>query len=73
MASPRTLFKLAALLNAVSVPGHIILGLTNIHPAINAIPSTPQHKVGKRGAQNAWNYVNSGLLIAGISVPLHLG
>ncbi|KAJ9649421.1 hypothetical protein H2199_000196 [Coniosporium tulheliwenetii] len=70
MATPQTLFKIAAIINAIFVPGHIVFGLTDVHPAINSIPPTPQHRVGKRGAQNCYNYVNASLLVAGVFCPL---
>ncbi|EON64726.1 hypothetical protein W97_03959 [Coniosporium apollinis CBS 100218] len=66
MATPQTLFKTAAILNAIFVPAHIVFGLTDVHPAINSIPSTPQHRIGQRGAQNCYNYVNASLLVAAL-------
>lgn len=65
MATAQTLFKIAALLNAVFVPAHVVFGLTDVHPAINTIPNTRQHRVGKRAAQNCYNYVNASLAVAG--------
>ncbi len=69
MATAQTLFKMAAILNAIFVPAHVLFGLTDVHPAINTIPNTRQHRVGKRGAQNCYNYVNASMAVAGMLSP----
>lgn len=65
--SSALLFKTAAVISAICIPGHMAMGFKAVHPAINSIPTTAsQHrKVGQRGAQNAWNYFNASLLISG--------
>jgi len=64
--SAANLFKAAALLNAISIPGHTMMGYDHVHPAIGSIPSGSQTAIGKRGAQSAWNYVNASLLVAAL-------
>jgi hypothetical protein len=62
MAS-KTLFRISATVNAVCVVGHLVMGFQAVYPAIRTI-STPQHRVGQRAAQNAWNFMAGSVLIA---------
>lgn len=64
--TPATLYKIAAALNLISIPGHIKFGLDLAHPAIATTSTSPEHKIGKRGAQTVWNYVNASLLVAAL-------
>lgn len=62
----QNLFRVSALINAISIPGHIQMGFELVHPAISTISSSPKHAIGQRGAQTAWNCINTSLLVAGI-------
>ena len=44
-------------------------GFDHVYPAVNTIPPSEDHVVGKRGAQDAWNYMNWSLAIAGAFPP----
>ena len=50
----------------VSIPGHIKFGLDLAHPAIATTSTSPEHKIGKRGAQTVWNYANASFLVAAL-------
>jgi hypothetical protein len=50
----------------ISVPGHIKFGYDLAHPAIATTSNSPQHKLGKRGAQTVWNYANASFLVAAL-------
>jgi hypothetical protein len=72
--TPTLLYKTAVFFNAVSIPGHILLGLKTVHPTLNTI-QTPspagnsktaaRNLAGKRSAQACFNYINGSLFIAG--------
>ena len=75
------LYKTATFLNAISIPGHIALGLETVHPVLNTIVTAPKsgdatnkassrNLSGKRSAQACFNYINGSLLIAGKSIRL---
>jgi len=67
------LFNTAAFRNAISVPGHIALGLQTVHPVLNTLP-TPSRKAvaSKASLQACFNYVNGALLVAGRFAPCHM-
>jgi hypothetical protein len=68
MASAELLYKTSAFINAISVPGHILLGLQKVHPVLNTIPETeksPNQLAGKKSAQACFNYINGALAVAG--------
>jgi hypothetical protein len=80
--SASLLYKTATFLNAISIPGHIALGLETVHPVLNIIVTASKSdgtagKVsrrnlgGKRSAQACFNCINGSLLIAGKSIRLH--
>ncbi|KAJ9641332.1 hypothetical protein H2199_005302 [Coniosporium tulheliwenetii] len=69
MASSQTLFKVAAILNSLSIVGHSWFGFESGHATISTIPDTPQHKAGKRAAHICFNYVNNSLAVAGALYP----
>lgn len=60
------LFKAAAVLNAISVPGHIKYGIEHVNPAIDALAANPSLKIGEQSAVVAWDYMNGTILIAGM-------
>ncbi|KAH7050205.1 hypothetical protein B0J12DRAFT_573711 [Macrophomina phaseolina] len=66
MVTTQLLFKTAAVLTAVFIPGHIAVGFKTVHPALSSINTATRadRKVGQRGAQNAWNYLNASLLVS---------
>jgi len=67
MPVPSTLWKTAAILYAIAIPGHIAGGLKLIHPLLNKIPvAKKEDRIGQRSAQNCYNYVNVSLAIAGL-------
>lgn len=68
--SSALLFKTAAVLCAICIPGHTAMGFKTVHPALNSIPTVgrQERKIAQRGAQNAWNYFNASLLITGMKV-----
>jgi hypothetical protein len=51
-----TLFKLAALLNAISVPGHLVMGLQKVYPALELVKG-PRYAGAKAGTRNSWDNV----------------
>lgn len=78
--NPALLYKTAVFINAISIPGHVALGLQLVHPGLNAIASSKTagadesgKKVAvKRSAQACFNYINGSLLIAGTHSPTAL-
>lgn len=67
----QNLFRISALLNAISIPGHTGMGFDLVYPAIAQIPSLPKNMIGKCGAQVCWNQINASLLVKG-KTPLYL-
>lgn len=59
------LFKLAALLNAISIPGHMLMGLQKVYPALTLLKDR-KHAGALAGARNSWDNVNVLLLISAI-------
>lgn len=64
-----TLFKIAAFLNAISVPGHLLMGLQKIYPGL-ALLKEKRHAAALAGARNSWDNVHVLLLVNGESNPL---
>jgi len=72
--SPSALYKTATFLNAICIPGHILLGLNIVHPTLNTIVTSSKddkkvparNLAGKRSAQACFNYINGSLLIAAL-------
>lgn len=62
----QNLFRASALLNVVSIPGHVKMGFDLVLPAIATISSPLNSVIAQRGAQNCWNYVNASLLVAAL-------
>jgi hypothetical protein len=65
------LFKLAALLNAISIPGHMLMGLQKVYPALTLLKDR-KHAGALAGARNSWDNVNILLLISGTFLLLFL-
>jgi hypothetical protein len=64
--TPQLLYKIAAGLFAISVPGHALMGVQIVHSALNTIaPTTNDRRVAQAGAKNSWDWVNAGLAIEG--------
>ena len=59
-----TLFKLAAFLNAISVPGHLVMGLQKVYPALELVKGS-RHEGAKAGTRNSWDNVHVLLIING--------
>jgi hypothetical protein len=67
------LYKTSLFLNAISIPGHVLLGLQLVHPTLNTIQTSESENKklakrnlgGKSSAQACWNYVNGSLFVAG--------
>jgi hypothetical protein len=69
--NPSLLFKTAAFINAITIPGHVLFGLDTVHPALNKMDTTSKKgKVAKASATACFNYINGALLMAG-TLPLH--
>jgi hypothetical protein len=60
-----TLFKLAAFLNAISVPGHLIMGLQKVYPALNLLKER-KNAGALAGARNSWDNVHVLLVVNGM-------
>ncbi|KIV96773.1 hypothetical protein B0A52_01066 [Exophiala mesophila] len=60
------LFKAAAVLNALSIPGHMKYGFDYIYPSVALVPGGPKHAFGKQGAVDGWDYMNGSLAIAAL-------
>jgi hypothetical protein len=69
--TPAQLFKTAAFLSAISVPGHVIFGLDTVHPTLSSIKiGNRKSKAGHASATASYNYVNGALAILGmLSLP----
>lgn len=63
--SPSALFYTASVLHAISVPGHVLMGIESVYHPINTIKPTKELAVGKTGARNAWDLVTGLLAILG--------
>jgi hypothetical protein len=62
--TPALLYKTAAFISAISVPGHILFGLDTVHPTLGSIKITRRKdKVGHASATASYNYVNGALAI----------
>ncbi|KAF2673781.1 hypothetical protein BT63DRAFT_421911 [Microthyrium microscopicum] len=65
--TPAVLFKTAAFLNAITIPGHLVFGLDTVHPGLNTMETkTRKGKVAKASAQACFNYINGALLTAAL-------
>ncbi|GAQ44564.1 hypothetical protein AtubIFM56815_004769 [Aspergillus tubingensis] len=62
---PTTLYYAAAVINAISIPGHISFGINEVDPAIAKIPEDRKHALGKATVTTAWDMVNA-LLAASV-------
>ncbi|ETN41416.1 uncharacterized protein HMPREF1541_03351 [Cyphellophora europaea CBS 101466] len=61
------LFKTAALLNAISVPGHIIYGWKHLDPVLHStLTHTSEHRVADACANVGWDHMTVGILTAAI-------
>ncbi|KAL2217312.1 hypothetical protein M432DRAFT_669704 [Thermoascus aurantiacus ATCC 26904] len=56
---PSTLYYASAAINAISIPGHIMFGIKHVDKAVDSIPPSPEHALGKATATTAWDMVNS--------------
>ncbi|KAJ9619486.1 hypothetical protein H2203_008264 [Taxawa tesnikishii (nom. ined.)] len=65
MASSRIMFKIAAILNALSVAGHMEHSFRVVHKAISTI-SSPHNPGARRAAEVCVDYVNGSLVIAAL-------
>lgn len=67
MAITELLYKTAAVLNAISIPGHTAMGFKTVHPTLDSIDTTASQdrKVGQTGAATAWDFFNASLLVSG--------
>jgi hypothetical protein len=67
MAIPSSLlYQISAVINAVSVPGHTLMGLQSVYPALDTIAvNSTERKKAVAGARNGWDYVHAGLAVAG--------
>jgi hypothetical protein len=64
--TPSLLFKTAAVLNALTIPGHFLFGRTTVYPGLNTInTSNRQGLVTKASALACFNYLHGSLLVAG--------
>ncbi|KAJ6049054.1 uncharacterized protein N7446_011737, partial [Penicillium canescens] len=59
------LFKAAAFLNLVAIPGHMKYGFDHVYPAFRSI-ATPKHELGGRGGLISWDYINAVFLISAL-------
>jgi len=57
--SPSLLYKTSAAISALTIPGHILLGLQHVHPPLSGLKPLP-----RRSAQASFNYINASLLIS---------
>lgn len=66
MAITELLYKTAAVLNAISIPGHTAMGFKTVHPTLDSIDTTASQdrKVGQTGAATAWDFFNASLLVS---------
>lgn len=62
---PSTLYYASAAINAISIPGHIMFGIKHVDKAVDSIPPSPEHALGKATATTAWDMVNSMLAALG--------
>jgi len=60
------MYKIAALLNAISIAGHTKYGYDYFYFVLDTIPDRADYSIGKYGAQYAWNYVNVTLAMAAL-------
>ncbi|KKA23377.1 hypothetical protein T310_2631 [Rasamsonia emersonii CBS 393.64] len=60
-----TLFKIAALINAISIPFHEKYGHDHIHSALATIAETPDLLIGKYGAWYTWHYIDAMFAVVG--------
>jgi hypothetical protein len=69
--TPAQLFKTAAFLSAISVPGHVLFGVDTVHPTLSSIKiGNRKSKAGHASATASYNYVNGALAILGMcSLP----
>jgi hypothetical protein len=59
----QTLFKIAAFLNAISIPGHFVVGHLNVYPALATL--NREYDQGKAGSRNSWDNIHVLLLFNG--------
>ena len=59
------LFKTAAVLNAVAVPGHIMFGRQNLYPTINNLEAKTSPTVGTAAAKVGFEHMTVGIFAAG--------
>jgi len=61
MSSAPLFFKTAAILNAISIPGHLLLGIQKVYPALSVLDA--KHAQGKAAARVSWDNVHILLFI----------
>lgn len=65
--TPALLYKTAAFLNAITVPGHVLFGLQTVFPGINTMKTDKKEgEVAKASVTACFNYINGALIVAGI-------
>ncbi len=69
MASMQTiasaLFKVSAVLNALSVPGHIVFGWKALDPFLATHESDPSNSLAIASSRVGWDHMTVGILAAG--------
>jgi hypothetical protein len=71
---PFYLFRTAAVLNAVSVPGHINFGWKHLDPNIEkTLKDKPEHALAEASAHVGWDHMTVGIFTAGMAFVLHYG
>lgn len=61
------LFKAAATLNALAVPGHIIFGHEHLYPSASTLK--PSQSIGSASAKVGFEHMTIGIFIAGMHAP----
>lgn len=64
------LFKTAAVLNAISVPGHIVFGWKHLDPVLHStLKDTFPHRLAQALATVGWDHMTLGIIAAGKRSP----
>ncbi|QDS78190.1 hypothetical protein FKW77_005594 [Venturia effusa] len=64
MSAP-LLFKIASAINAISIPGHLVMGLNKVYPSLRLL-GDEKHAGALAGARNSWDNVHVLLLVNAI-------